>query len=319
MQSRSTLADFRAASFLGGGKVRIHTHRLAPLAPHEVRVRVAHCGVCASNVPPWEGRGWFSYPLDPGAPGHEAAGVIEEIGGEVEGWSAGERVAYIGERGFAEIEHVPARNLLRLPPGLDRDFLAEPLACAMNIFRRSAVCEGDVVAIVGPGFLGRLLIPLAIGAGATVLAVSRRECPRADGAALIVGHDAAQVTGAVQEVTNGRLCDVVIEATGKQEPLDLAAELTRIRGRLVIAGYHQDPRRVNMQLWNWRGLDVVNAHERDPAVYLEGMKLALDAVQSGRWKVDGLISDRFPLDQLSEALRCTAERAPGFTKAVIDL
>ena len=52
---------------------------------------------------------------------------------------------------------------------------------------------------------------------------------------------------------------------GKQWPLDLAGELTRERGRLVIAGYHQDgPRQVNMQLWNWRGLDVINAHERDP-------------------------------------------------------
>ena len=38
-------------------------------------------------------------------------------------------------------------------------------------------------------------------------------------------------------------------------------ELTRVRGRLVVAGYHQDgPRQVDMQLWNWRGLDVINAH-----------------------------------------------------------
>ncbi len=62
------------------------------------------------------------------------------------------------------------------------------------------------------------------------------------------------------------MCDRVIEAVGKQWPLDLAGELTRERGPLVIAGYHQDgPRQVNMQLWNWRGLDVINAHERDPA------------------------------------------------------
>jgi len=54
----------------------------------------------------------------------------------------------------------------------------------------------------------------------------------------------------------------VIEAAGQQWPLDLATELTRERGRLIIAGYHQDgPRQINMQLWNWRGLDVINAHE----------------------------------------------------------
>lgn len=47
----------------------------------------------------------------------------------------------------------------------------------------------------------------------------------------------------VLELTQGRLCDRVIEAVGAQKPLDLASELTRERGRLVIAGYHQDGRR----------------------------------------------------------------------------
>lgn len=74
-----------------------------------------------------------------------------------------------------------------------------------------------------------------------------------------------------------------------------------------------------MQLWNWRGLDVINAHERDPEVYLEGMRGALDAVRSGVWPLRELISDRFPLEQLGEALRVTAERPLGFKKAVIEL
>ena len=79
-------------------------------------------------------------------------------------------------------------------------------------------------------------------------------------------HDHWQIIERVRELTGGTFCDRVIEAVGKQWPLDLAAELTREGGRLVIAGYHQDgPRQVNMQLWNWRGFDVVNAHERDPA------------------------------------------------------
>ncbi len=83
----------------------------------------------------------------------------------------------------------------------------------------------------------------------------------------------------VKQLTGGQLCDRVIEVVGEQWPLDLAAELTRERGRLIIAGYHQEgPRQVNMQLWNWRGLDVINAHERDPKVYLEGIRLAVDAV-----------------------------------------
>lgn len=53
-------------------------------------------------------------------------------------------------------------------------------------------------------------------------------------------------------------------------------------GRLIIAGYHQDgPRQVDMQQWNWRGLDVINAHERDPAVAARGLREAMSAVDSG--------------------------------------
>jgi len=70
----------------------------------------------------------------------------------------------------------------------------------------------------------------------------------------------------------------VIEAVGKQWPLVLAAELVRERGRLVIAGYHQDgPRQVKMQLWNWKGLDVINAHQRDLHQYVSGIGAAIDA------------------------------------------
>jgi threonine dehydrogenase-like Zn-dependent dehydrogenase len=112
----------------------------------------------------------------------------------------------------------------------------------------------------------------------------------------------------------------VIEAVGKQWPLDLAAELTRERGRLIIAGYHQDgPRQVNMQLWNWRGLDVINAHERDQAVYIQGIRDAVDAVASGRLDPDPLYTHTYPLDRLGEALDATRDRPDGFLKALVTL
>src|SRR6185369_17576014 len=95
-------------------------------------------------------------------------------------------------------------------------------------------------------------------------------------------HDKQQAVQSVAELTQGRGCECVIEAAGKQESLDLASEITSERGRLVIAGYHQDgPRQVNMQLWNWRGLDVINAHERDPKNYVRGIRSAVEAIASG--------------------------------------
>lgn len=310
---------YRAARFLGLGKVELVRRPVATLKEDEVRVRITQCGVCASSVPAWEGRPWFSYPLPSGNPGHEASGVIEAVGGAVDEWRAGDRVAYIGERGFAENEVVGAHKLLRLSPGVSDDFLAEPMACAINIFRRAGVRRGDIVALIGFGFLGRLLLPLIVHAGAKLIVITRREVSLPHDVVAMVGSDGNEIIAQVSEITGGNFCDVVIEATGQQASLDIGGEITRVRGRLVIGGYHQECRRVNMQLWNWRGLDVINAHERDPAIYLEGIRLALETVRAGIWQTSGLISHRFPLTQLAEAMHCTATRPPGFIKAVIHL
>jgi threonine dehydrogenase-like Zn-dependent dehydrogenase len=110
----------------------------------------------------------------------------------------------------------------------------------------------------------------------------------------------------------------VIEATGQQWPLDLAAELTSVRGRLIIAGYHQDgPRQVNMQLWNWRGLDVINAHERDQSIYMKGIREAVDAAARGELPFQSLCTHTFPLEQLSEAFQLLRSRPDGFVKALV--
>jgi threonine dehydrogenase-like Zn-dependent dehydrogenase len=88
----------------------------------------------------------------------------------------------------------------------------------------------------------------------------------------------------VETLTEGRFCEVVIEATGKQEALDFASQITGIRGRLVIAGYHQDEsRKINLGLWNWQGLDVINAHERDPAISIRGVRELFRRSRQGRW------------------------------------
>jgi len=130
--------------------------------------------------------------------------------------------------------------------------------------------------------------------------------------------DQGAVTERIAELTDGRFCDRVIEAVGKQGPLDLAAGLTRERGRLIIAGYHQDgPRQVNMWLWNWRGIDVINAHERDPSAYVQGISEAIDAVASGRLDPSFLYTHRYPLDRLGEALDSTRDRPDGFLKALV--
>jgi len=211
-----------------------------------------------------------------------------------------------------------------LPPALDHvPMPGEPLGCAVNIFQRSDIEAGHTVAIVGIGFLGALLTRLAVQAGARVIAISRRpfalDVARQAGAHhTLQMDDHWRILDEVKRLTGGRWCERVIEAVGLQWPLDLAAELTGERGRLVIAGYHQDgARQVNMQMWNWRGFDVVNAHERDPAQYVAGIRGAVDLMRAGAIDPAPLFTHRFALDQLGEALELARQRPDGFLKAVV--
>lgn len=291
-----------------------------------VLVRIEGCGVCGSNLTPWEGRPWFNYPFGPGQPGHEGWGEIEAIGDGVKNFRAGERVAMLSYRAFAEYDIAKESALVRLPPALEKKPVpGEALGCAFNVFRRSNIQPGQTVAVIGIGFLGVIVASLAARAGARVIAISRREfsleIARHFGATKTIPmDDHTRIIEQVKKLTDGKFCDVVIEAVGAQWPLDLAGELTRERGRLVIAGYHQGgPRQVNMQLWNWRGLDVINAHEREEKIYLEGMQLAVDAVARGELDPTPLYTHSFPLERIGEAFDALKERPANFLKVLVTL
>jgi threonine dehydrogenase-like Zn-dependent dehydrogenase len=314
----------RAARIVGSRRVEVEQVPLPDIGPTQLRFRVEGCGVCASNLGPWFGLPWTQYPLRAGESGHEAWGVVEDVGSEVRAVRPGDRVSAVSYNAYAEYDVADENAVVRLPTALaDTPFPGEPIGCAYNIFGRSQIRRGDVVAIVGIGFLGALLTRLATNAGATVIAISRRpfslSLAKSLGASeLIPLEDHHGIIRRVSELTSGRMCDRVIEAVGKQWPLDLSAELTRTRGTLVIAGYHQDgPRQVNLQLWNWRGLDVINAHERDTEVYVDGIRAAARGVAEGEVDPTSLYTHRFPLEQLGAALDATAERPDGFLKALV--
>ncbi|CAM3593888.1 zinc-binding dehydrogenase [Corallococcus sp. ZKHCc1 1396] len=318
-------ANTMRAAVLGGPRgTRVERVARPEPGPGAVRVKMEGCGLCGSNLPVWEGRDWFRYPLSPGAPGHEGWGVVDALGPGVSGLKPGDRVATLSSAALAEYEVVDAASAVVLPRALDgKPFPGEPLGCAMNIFRRADIQPGQTVAILGIGFLGAVVTRLATNAGARVIAITRRpwalELARGYGAAeCIPMDDHHRIVERVKDLTHGTFCDRVIEVVGEQWPLDLAGELTRERGRLIIAGYHQDgPRQVNMQLWNWRGLDVINAHERDPRVYVEGIRLAVDAVASGRLDPFPLFTHTYGMEDLDQAFHAMRTRPDGFLKALV--
>ena len=143
------------------------------------------------------------------------------------------------------------------------------------------------------GFLGTVVARLCELGGVAVAAVRRGDEP-------------------------ARSFATVVEAAGTQDALDTASRLVATGGTLVIAGFHQDgPRTVDLQSWNWRGLDVFNAHERDPGRIVEGIREAVRLAVAGELDVRELVTHRFALDELDDAFEAASRRGPGFLKAVV--
>ncbi|HJV33574.1 MDR/zinc-dependent alcohol dehydrogenase-like family protein [Geomonas sp.] len=314
----------QAAVITGPGKAGVVEVPVPRAGAGEVVVRLEGCGVCASNLPLWQGRPWFSYPALPGAPGHEGWGRVKEVGSGVSGLCEGDRVTFLSYNAYAEYDKVSADALVKLPRSLDDGpFPGEPVGCALNVFRRSDIQPGQTVAVIGAGFLGAIVTAMACARGAKVVAISRRasslEIARKYGALeTVLLDDHQRVMERVRSIVGEKGCDRVVEATGYQWPLDLAGELVRERGKLVIAGFHQDgARQVNIQLWNWKGIDVVNAHEREAKVYLEGIRNGIAAVEAGLFAVSDLVTHRYHLDELAQAYQALDERPDGFIKGVI--
>ncbi len=315
--------SMRVATIAAPGRVELCDRPLPRPGRGQVRVALQGCGVCASNVPVWEGRPWFEYPLQPGAPGHEGWGTVDAVGEEVHSLQVGDRVAMLSDHAFASHDLAAVDAVVKLPPSIDGVFPGEPLGCAINVFERADISSDHTVCIVGVGFLGALLIQLARHRGARVIAVARRPwaCQLAENSGAnhaVQLHDVGDAAQQIRALTYDHGCDRVIEVTGHQEPLDLAGQLVCVRGKLIIAGYHQDGlRQVNMQQWNWNGIDVINAHEREPQRYIHGIMQAAEAVQSGYLQPQSLYTHRYPLERLAEALDIARRRPDNFVKALV--
>ena len=314
----------RAAVVTAPQSIEVQNVTLPEPQKGQVRLRLEGCGLCASSIPLWEGRDWFTYPVAAGNPGHEGWGIVDAVGEGVDNVKVGDRIAALSYNSFAAYDIADADKVVKLPDTLaGKPFPGEPLGCAMNIFKRSDISAGQTVAILGIGFLGALLVQLAKNAGAKVIAISQRDfsldVARDCGAdELVKMDDHYKIIEKVKELTNGNFCERVIECTGKEWPLNLAGELCAERGKLIIAGFHQDGmRQVNVQLWNWRGLDVINAHERDPQMYIQGIRDAVKAVEQGTINPDKLYTHTYTLNDIDKAFGQLTQRPDGFVKALI--
>ena len=259
-----------------------------------------------------------------GAPGHEAWGIVTEVAAAADEHLLGRRVAMLSGAGYASYVAVDHNELVVLPDELeDQAFPGEAFGCIFNILNRAEVQPNTRVAVVGCGFIGLGLISQLALQGIKVTGFSRSTSSlkhaEAFGATSTIPLDDHEgVIQQAKDATEGSFYDVVFECTGKEWPLQLASELTGVRKKLVIAGYHQDGMRsLNVQLWNWRGIDIINSHERDVDVYKNGIEAAAQkAVEEGN-PLLRLITHCYSLDEIDKAFQDLANQPDDYIKGVV--
>jgi threonine dehydrogenase-like Zn-dependent dehydrogenase len=308
-------------SLAGPGTIVAEERPRPEPAAGELLLRTEACGLCASELDVFLGRNpWQQYPA---LLGHEVVGRVAALGGDVDGWNEGDLVAAaIAGGGYAEYLCVGAAAALPVPAGMPPDTaLAEPIACAVNSLEAIAPRPDDRVVVLGAGFMALLLVQLLRGAAPCWQAVAARR-PDARELALRLGATDACETRAVQgwvwDRTGGEGADIVVEATGSEEMLAIAASLLRPEGTLAIVGYHPgDGRRVPVHEWNWKALRIANCHFRSQARTVDAARRGLALAARGQLDVARLLTHRFPLSRLQEAFETAAARQPGFVKAVV--
>lgn len=326
----------RAAVLTAPGSLRIENRPRPACPPGGVLLRVAACGLCASDLKMWR---WGHKELKlPRILGHEVAGVVEEsdcaqmaAGKTVQvapGIPCGSclaclrgqhnrcpRVRVLGfslDGGLAEFMAVPAEGLaggavIALPFVLDMATasLAEPLACALNAWQQAKLVPGETVAIMGAGPVGRLAAwsAKALGAGRVVLMDNDPARLRELGFSGVDAQQGNALETARQALEGG--ADVILPACSDPRALTWGLELLNPGGRLVIFSGLKEPAYLDLNQVHYRELTLIGAYGCTAAQN----ERALDLLTSGLVPADLIISHRLPLYSVLKGLDLMEQRA----------
>ncbi|MCL6442637.1 MAG: alcohol dehydrogenase catalytic domain-containing protein [Alicyclobacillus sp.] len=312
----------KAVRLIGPRQSRVVEIAEPRIGRNEVLIKVKACGVCASELHTWQ-----QGPKEPCILGHEPIGVIEETGDDVVGFAKGDRVTGLFGSAFAEYAKAHYKNLVKVPEALDDlEAIGEPLSCLVSGANRTPVTLGDSAAVVGVGFMGLGFLQLLRLKGVgRLIAVDVREeslhhARRFGADEVYFPHEIPKDYKVTKWADIGKGLDITVEAGGAPGTLELASEMVKAHGVMSVVGYHQSNggvRNIQMNLWNWKAITVINAHERRNEVHLNAMKAIHRLIETRRFDMRGMITHIYSLSEVDQAFRDLVNKPGGFIKAVI--
>jgi len=310
----------------------LHLHQAdTPVpGPGQVRIRVAYCGICGSDLHAYRGKHPFiSLPFDPG---HEFSGTVDALGEGVTEFRVGDRVVcepnlVCGEchncatgryniceslkvmgcqsdGAMGEYFLAPVEKTMPLPRSLSlRDAaLIEPLAVGVHAVSRAEVAFNRNVVILGAGTIGLMVLVSAVKAGAREVTVldlseSRLGVARKLGATRVLNAGRADLLDELARVKPYEGYDVVFECVGVEQTANRAVEIVRKGGRVVVCGVFGEQIRFNMAFIQDREIEMIGSlmyTRRD----VQG---AIGLLTGGAFDTSLVISREYGLEQGEEA------------------
>jgi L-iditol 2-dehydrogenase len=311
-------------------KFAIEDFPVPTLQPNEVLIRVRACGICGSDVHGMDGSSGRRIP--PIVMGHEAAGVIAEMGSAVTGWSKGDRVTFdstvsCGEcwycrRGeinlcenrrvlgvscgeyrrhgaFAEFVAVPQRILYRLPDNLsfEQAAMVEAVSVAVHAIERTPLESNAAVAVVGTGMIGLLVVQVLRARGCEkIIAIDLEEAKLKLASRLGATHTIKASEPDLQEkiraLTSGRGVDAAFEVVGLPATVKTAIESVRKGGSVTLVGNLKPQAELPLQAVVTRELTLIGT-----CASAGEYPACLDLISSGKVNVTEFISATPPLEE----------------------
>lgn len=333
-----------AAYYHGDKTFTIAPSAPIPPGPGEVRLDVAFCGICGTDVHIYHGAMDKRVKI-PQIIGHEASAMVAEVGDGVTGFQPGDAVVVRpldnraetpADRGHSHICKglkfigidspgayqnswtVPAFTLHKAPAGLDLKLaaLAEPLAVACHDVRLSGVKPGELAIVLGGGPIGMLVALAARDAGARVI-LSEVNGFRLDFARSLgleaVHPGKTDLVKLCQDQSGGSGADVVFEVSGAKAVALGMTDLLAIRGRIVVVAIYPQPVEINLFHFFWKELQMRGARVYEPEDY----EMALGLLASGRLPLEKMITKTVPLGGIQKAFE-ELDASPNAMKVLLD-
>ena len=324
----------RGTYFLGNGEFETRDMPERPLGPHDVRIQVAACGVCGTDVHIYHGDKGSAEVTPPVVLGHELAGTVTELGADVTTLQVGDHVAVdpnaycgqchycrIGKKqlctalhaigvnengGFAEYCTAPEAQCYRVSTDVPLEYaaMAEPLACCLHGIDRAQIRTGDTVLVIGGGAIGLLMVQLAKLSGASQVLLSEPVAARRK-VGLQLGANAAidpvheNLNERIQKLTGVDGVDVVIECVGNTIATAQAFAAAKRGTTLLLFSVPKAGATHPLSLEDvyQKELKIVGS-----MINPDTHQRAVDLINAGAIQLGPIITHRYPIERLKDAI-----------------